>query len=131
LIQTRHRIPEAPLREGQVIVYKVPRPEPLHKLEARRAETLKLHASGEYGLVIVKLFEDIAHGATWRRPTTTPRLVLNEPTSGLDLLVQARLLIFAERSERRMIWVHRDEGMTGRTFVLPAPSVHAARSTAD
>src|SRR5271169_4071742 len=29
LIQTRHRIPEKPLREGQVLVYQVPIPEPL------------------------------------------------------------------------------------------------------
>ena len=39
LIQTRHRIPERPLTEGQVLVYQVPQPEPLYRLEPRRAET--------------------------------------------------------------------------------------------
>ena len=68
LIQTRHRIPEAPLVEGQVLVYQVPQPEPLYKLEARRSETLKLHACEEYGLVNVKLYEDLAH---WGRVETT------------------------------------------------------------
>jgi alpha-D-ribose 1-methylphosphonate 5-phosphate C-P lyase len=68
LIQTRHRIPEAPLREGQVLVYQVPQPEPLYKLEPRRSETLKLHACEEYGLANVKLYEDLA---TWGRADTT------------------------------------------------------------
>ncbi len=34
LIQTRHRIPETPLREDQILVYQVPQPEPLYRLEA-------------------------------------------------------------------------------------------------
>lgn len=61
LIQTRHRIPERALAEGQILIYQVPQPEPLYKLEPRRAETLKLHAAQEYGLADVKLYEDIAH----------------------------------------------------------------------
>ncbi|HEY4065396.1 MAG TPA: alpha-D-ribose 1-methylphosphonate 5-phosphate C-P-lyase PhnJ [Burkholderiaceae bacterium] len=61
IIQTRHRIPEAPLTAGQILVYQVPQPEPLFKLEPRRAETRKLHACEEYGVVNVKLYEDIAH----------------------------------------------------------------------
>ena len=59
LIQTRHRIPETPLRAGQVIVYQVPVPEPMQRLEPRAAETRMLHALGEYGLMHVKLYEDI------------------------------------------------------------------------
>ena len=60
LIQTRHRIPETPLAEGQILVYQVPVPEPLMKLEPREAETRSLHALAEYGLMHVKLYEDIA-----------------------------------------------------------------------
>jgi alpha-D-ribose 1-methylphosphonate 5-phosphate C-P lyase len=37
IIQTRHRIPEAPLSEGQIMVYQVPQPEPLRFLEPKRA----------------------------------------------------------------------------------------------
>ncbi len=60
IIQTRHRIPETPLREGQVLVYQVPVPEPMQHLEPREVETRKLHALQEYGLMHVNLFEDLA-----------------------------------------------------------------------
>jgi len=59
VIQTRHRIPEEPLKEGQVLVYQVPIPEPLRFLEPRETETRKMHALEEYGLMHVKLYEDI------------------------------------------------------------------------
>ena len=61
LIQTRHRIPEAPLTEGQIMVYQVPIPEPLRWLEARETETRKMHGLADYGVMHVKLYEDIAH----------------------------------------------------------------------
>ena len=60
IIQTRHRIPETPLAEGQTIVYQVPGPEPLRFLEPRETETRRLHALADYGLMYVKLYEDIA-----------------------------------------------------------------------
>jgi alpha-D-ribose 1-methylphosphonate 5-phosphate C-P lyase len=60
IIQTRHRIPEKPLTEKQILVYQVPQPEPLFKLEPHRAETRRLHALADYGLMHVRLYEDIA-----------------------------------------------------------------------
>ncbi|WP_159587374.1 alpha-D-ribose 1-methylphosphonate 5-phosphate C-P-lyase PhnJ [Chelativorans xinjiangense] len=60
VIQTRHRIPEKPLKEGQVLVYQVPQPEPLRKLEPRETETRKMHGYAEYGLMHVRLYEDIS-----------------------------------------------------------------------
>ncbi len=63
IIQTRHRIPETPLTEGQILVFQVPIPEPLRFLEPRETETRKMHELEEYGLMHVKLYEDIArHG---------------------------------------------------------------------
>ena len=63
VIQTRHRVPETPLHAGQTLVYQVPIPEPLRFLEPRETETRRMHALVEYGLVHVKLYEDIArHG---------------------------------------------------------------------
>jgi alpha-D-ribose 1-methylphosphonate 5-phosphate C-P lyase len=59
IIQTRHRIPERALTEGQIIVYQVPQPEPMSRLEPSRAETRRMHALAEYGLMHVKLYEDI------------------------------------------------------------------------
>ena len=63
LIQTRHRIPESPLTEEQILVYQVPIPEALRWMEPREMETRKMHAHEEYGVMHVKLYEDIArHG---------------------------------------------------------------------
>jgi alpha-D-ribose 1-methylphosphonate 5-phosphate C-P lyase len=63
VIQTRHRIPERTLTENQVLVYQVPIPEPLRFLEPRETETRVMHALEDYGLMHVKLYEDIAtHG---------------------------------------------------------------------
>lgn len=60
VIQTRHRIPETPLREDQILVFQVPEPEPLRTLEPRESETRTMHALADYGLMHVKLYEDIA-----------------------------------------------------------------------
>ncbi|CDK97292.1 PhnJ protein, phosphonate metabolism [Magnetospirillum gryphiswaldense MSR-1 v2] len=60
VIQTRHRIPEMPLSDGQIMVYQVPIPEPLRWLEPRETETRKMHALADYGAMHVKLYEDIA-----------------------------------------------------------------------
>jgi alpha-D-ribose 1-methylphosphonate 5-phosphate C-P lyase len=63
VIQTRHRVPETPLREGQVMVFQVPIPEPLRWLEPRETETRTMHALQEYGVMHVRLYEDITrHG---------------------------------------------------------------------
>ncbi len=64
IIQTRHRIPETEMSEDQILVYQVPIPEPLRFLEPSEVETRKMHALEEYGLMHVKLYEDISrHGA--------------------------------------------------------------------
>jgi alpha-D-ribose 1-methylphosphonate 5-phosphate C-P lyase len=64
IIQTRHRIPEAKLAAGQILVYQVPIPEPLRFLEPRETETRRMHALEEYGIMHVKLYEDIARHKT-------------------------------------------------------------------
>jgi alpha-D-ribose 1-methylphosphonate 5-phosphate C-P lyase len=63
LIQTRHRIPETPLSADQILVLQVPIPEPLRWLEPREVETRRMHALEEYGVMYVRLYEDITrHG---------------------------------------------------------------------
>ena len=63
IIQTRHRIPETPLRDGQILVYQVPGPEPLRGLEPSEAITRRMHALEEYGAMYLRLYEDVAkHG---------------------------------------------------------------------
>ena len=77
IIQTRHRIPEEPLKAGQVLVYQVPIPEPLRFLEPRETETRKMHALEEYGLMHVKLYEDIAKNGHIATTYAYPVLVNN------------------------------------------------------
>jgi len=60
IIQTRHRIPETPLRAGQIMVFQVPIPEPLRWLEPRETVTRRMHALADYGAMHLKLYEDIA-----------------------------------------------------------------------
>jgi alpha-D-ribose 1-methylphosphonate 5-phosphate C-P lyase len=60
LIQTRHRIPEKPLKEDQILIYQVPIPEPLRFIEPSEVETRKMHALKDYGVMHIKLYEDIA-----------------------------------------------------------------------
>ena len=45
LIQSRHRIPEHPLDDGQILVLQVPTPEPLRSFEPSEAATKRLHAA--------------------------------------------------------------------------------------
>ena len=84
IIQTRHRIPETPLQEGQILVYQVPIPEPLRFLEPRETETRKMHALEEYGLMHVKLYEDIArHGhvaTTYAYPVKVENRYVMDPS---------------------------------------------------
>ena len=84
IIQTRHRIPETPLQGGQILVYQVPIPEPLRFLEPRETETRQMHALEEYGLMHVKLYEDIArHGhiaTTYAYPVKVEGRYLMDPS---------------------------------------------------
>lgn len=75
LIQTRHRIPELPLTASQILIYQVPMPEPLSKLEPSRQETIKMHALSEYGLMHVRLYEDIAQLGAITRAYDYPVMV--------------------------------------------------------
>jgi alpha-D-ribose 1-methylphosphonate 5-phosphate C-P lyase len=60
LIQTRHRVPEAPLREGQVLVFQVPIADPLRIVDSRPSVTRRLHAERDYAAVWLYLYEDQA-----------------------------------------------------------------------
>lgn len=60
IIQTRHRIPEETLKSGQIMVFQVPIPEPLRFIEPSEVETRTMHALQDYGVINVKLYEDIA-----------------------------------------------------------------------
>ena len=58
LIQVRQRVPEAMLAEGQVVVYQVPRPDPLRAFVNSAGEAARMHAASDYGRVYTRLFEE-------------------------------------------------------------------------
>lgn len=59
LIQSRHRIPEVPLKPFQILVLQVPMPEPLRTVEVSERKTKMLHGDKEYSGAFIKLFEQI------------------------------------------------------------------------
>jgi len=111
LIQTRHRIPEEPLKADQILVYQVPIPEPLRFLEPRETETRQMHALQEYGVMHVKLYEDIArmgrittsynypvrvHGRYLMSPSPTPKF--DNPKMSMNPALQ----LFGAGREKRI-----------------------------
>lgn len=59
VIQTRHRIPEVPLKRGQILVLQVPYPDPLVIVEASEAKRKQMHGEADYARLWVKLYEDM------------------------------------------------------------------------
>lgn len=59
IIQTRHRIPEIPLRNDQILVLQVPTPEPLRIVEPREEVTKKMHAEQDYAPIWLQLYESL------------------------------------------------------------------------
>jgi alpha-D-ribose 1-methylphosphonate 5-phosphate C-P lyase len=59
VIQTRHRIPETPLRNDQILVLQVPLPEPLRLVEPLESVTKKMHAEMDYAPIWLALYENI------------------------------------------------------------------------
>ena len=59
LIQTRHRIPEVPLRNDQILVLQVPIPEPLRIVEASEEVTKQMHAEMDYAPMWLLLYESL------------------------------------------------------------------------
>lgn len=59
LIQSRHRIPEVPLEEGQILVLQVPEPEPLRSVEPYERKTKEMHGYADYSVAWLTIFEEI------------------------------------------------------------------------
>jgi len=77
VIQSRHRVPEQPLRADQILVLQVPEPEPLRMVEPRETVTRQLHAEAEYAPIWVHLYEDIVTNGEISRAAGYPVLVNN------------------------------------------------------
>lgn len=59
LIQTRHRIPEEIMGDGQILIFQVPIPEPLRDVEPSERETRRMHSEADYSRMWLFLYEDI------------------------------------------------------------------------
>ncbi|MBS3977195.1 MAG: alpha-D-ribose 1-methylphosphonate 5-phosphate C-P-lyase PhnJ [Syntrophomonadaceae bacterium] len=77
IIQSRHRIPEIPLTENQILVLQVPIPEPLRYFEPSELATKKLHAEQEYSGAWLLLFEQIMNYGQMATGADHPVLVHN------------------------------------------------------
>jgi alpha-D-ribose 1-methylphosphonate 5-phosphate C-P lyase len=111
IVQTRHRIPETPLTDQQILVYQVPMPEPLFRLEPRVSECRKLHALADYGLINVKYYEDIVqHGSiatTYDYPVLVNDRYLTSPSpipkfDNPKMHMNPALQLFGAGRERRL-----------------------------
>jgi alpha-D-ribose 1-methylphosphonate 5-phosphate C-P lyase len=111
VIQTRHRIPETPLEPGQILVFQVPIPEPLRFIEPSERETRLMHALEEYGVMHVKLYEDIArHGhiaTTYAYPVKVAGRYVMDPSpipkfDNPKLDMSPALMLFGAGREKRL-----------------------------
>lgn len=59
IIQSRHRVPEERLREGQTLVLQVPNPEPLRGVQPSYTVAREMHADADYALMWLSLYEQL------------------------------------------------------------------------
>jgi alpha-D-ribose 1-methylphosphonate 5-phosphate C-P lyase len=111
VIQTRHRIPEQKLTNDQILVFQVPIPDPLRFIEPSETESRKMHALEEYGVMHVKLYEDISHyghiATTYAYPAkVNDRYVMDpSPIPKFDnpkMHMSEALLLFGAGREKRL-----------------------------
>jgi alpha-D-ribose 1-methylphosphonate 5-phosphate C-P lyase len=63
LIQTRHKVPEAPLREDQIVILQVAFPDALRFFERSEAVARQMHAEKDYSKLWLRLYESVvSHG---------------------------------------------------------------------
>lgn len=70
IIQTRHRIPEEKMGEGQILVLQVPIPDPLRFVEPSEAKAREMHSEMDYSRMWVFLYENIVK---WKEITIGAR----------------------------------------------------------
>lgn len=75
IIQSRHRIPEERLGEGQALVLQVPDPEPLRRVESDMAKSRLLHADADYGQMWLVLYEQLVRFGRYMQGSSYPVMV--------------------------------------------------------
>jgi alpha-D-ribose 1-methylphosphonate 5-phosphate C-P lyase len=114
LIQTRHRLPEETVDERQVIVFQVPQPEILRRVERFERRTREMHAEADYARMWVTLYEsyvrygDMMGGAGFPVRVNGRYIMTPSPIPKWDVprLDQARaLFLFGAGREKRLFAV--------------------------
>jgi len=75
LLQSRHRIPEERMGEEQALVLQVPDPEPLRSVEYDISRARIMHADNDYGLMWLKLYEQLVRFGRFVTGASYPVLV--------------------------------------------------------
>ncbi len=75
ILQSRHRIPEEIMREGQVLVLQVPDPEPLRAVQPDTSAALQMHADADYGQMWLVLYEQLVRYKHFLQGASYPSLV--------------------------------------------------------
>jgi len=75
LIQSRHRIPEEVMQEGQVLILQVPDPEPLRAVQSDLAKAREMHADSDYGQMWLVLYEQLVRFKRYMQGASYPVLV--------------------------------------------------------
>lgn len=75
LIQSRHRVPEERLRQGQTLILQVPVPEPLRHVEHSMTKTQEMHADSDYALMWLGLYEQLVRYGAFVTGASYPVIV--------------------------------------------------------
>jgi len=75
LIQSRHRIPEEQLTEGQTLILQVPDPEPLRYIDADMARARQMHADTDYSPIWLVLYEQLVRYRRYVQGASYPSMV--------------------------------------------------------
>ncbi len=75
VIQSRHRIPEERLAEGQALVLQVPDPEPLRRVTPDSSKARELHADADYAQMWLSLYEQLVRYGRFVQGASYPVVV--------------------------------------------------------
>ncbi len=77
IIQSRHRITEERLREGQLMVLQVPDPEPLRGVQPDSSKSREMHADADYAQMWLSLYEQLVRYGRFVTGASYPVIVHN------------------------------------------------------
>ncbi|MEI8306819.1 MAG: alpha-D-ribose 1-methylphosphonate 5-phosphate C-P-lyase PhnJ [Chloroflexales bacterium] len=75
IIQSRHRIPEERLAEGQLLVLQVPDPEPLRAVQPDSSQAREMHADADYAQMWLSLYEQLVRFGRFMQGASYPVIV--------------------------------------------------------